>query len=142
MRLGKNQFCRLYDLAVDWAEDEPKRTREEAARVKAEFERRGARAAMSSIHVNAWLGTYDKVRMAELFLATRYGFRPDRDAATVMYFGDSPNDEPMFERFPLSTGVANVAAHASAFRHHPAYVTSESHGAGFEEGVDTLLSLR
>jgi len=59
-----------------------------------------------------------------------------------MYFGDSPNDEPMFGRFPLSCGVANVSGYASILKAPPKFVTSRPFGYGFAEGVDVLLRLR
>jgi hypothetical protein len=142
MRLGKNQFCRLYDLAVDYAEDEPKISRAEASALRDKFVAQGLRAAQSSIHVNVWLGSYNKVKMAEHFLRERFGFDLGAEPHAALYVGDSPNDEPMFERYPLSVGVANLAAHSGELRHLPRYITSSPCGRGFEEVVDILLSKR
>lgn len=141
-RVAKDQFSRLFDLAIDFAEEEPILPLEAAVRIRDLCEARGARAKISSIHVNAWYGDYDKLSMAEIYLARRHGWDPRRDLGRILYFGDSPNDEPMFARFPLSVGVANVRRFLPLMTARPGYVTGESHGRGFAEGVDRLLGLR
>ncbi len=142
LRIAKDQPYRVFDVALDFAEEEPRLGLELAVRVKAFCESRGAVAKVSSIHVNAWFGAYDKLSMAERFLSSRFGYDPIHDSASVMYFGDSPNDEPMFGRFPLSCGVANVSGYASILKAPPKFVTSRPFGYGFAEGVDVLLRLR
>lgn len=141
-RTAKDQFSRLFDLAIDFAEEEPVLPLEAAVRIRNLCESRGARAKISSIHVNAWFGAYDKLSMAELYLTRRHGWNPVRDPGRVAYFGDSPNDEPMFERFPLSVGVANVRRFLPLMTARPAFITAESHGRGFAEGIERLLLLR
>jgi HAD superfamily hydrolase (TIGR01484 family) len=142
LRLAKDQPYRLFDLALDFAEEAPDLGLELAGRVKAFCEAEGAVAKVSSIHVNAWFGDYDKLSMAELFLVEVLGFVPPSLEASVLFFGDSPNDEPMFRRFPLSCGVANVRDYGPLLRHPPGFVTRASHGEGFAEGVQALLSAR
>ncbi|HOX17983.1 MAG TPA: HAD-IIB family hydrolase [Spirochaetales bacterium] len=138
-RLAKNQFCRIYDLAIDVGEEPPRLPPDEVEAIRAIVAASGARMGRSSIHVNVWLGSYDKLAMAERFLSMRYGYDSGRDSASVLYVGDSPNDEPMFRRFPLSVGVANVRRYADSLQHHPKYVTAASHGAGFAELADKIL---
>lgn len=94
---------------------------------------------MSSIHVNTWMGVYSKLEMSEFFLSKRFGYD---DPASVIFFGDSPNDEPMFAYFPLSVGVASIADYRQLIDHLPAFITKERGGAGFHEGVNRLLALR
>lgn len=142
LRLAKDQPYRLFDVALDFAEEEPRLGLETAALVKEYCEAEGAVAKVSSIHVNAWYGSYDKLSMAELFLSRIAGYDPIHDLASVMYFGDSPNDEPMFRRFPLSCGVANVGLYRGMLSHPPKFVTSRPYGFGFLEGVSELLGKR
>jgi len=142
LRIAKDQPYRVFDVALDFAEEEPRFGLDLAVRVKAFCEADGAVAKISSIHVNAWYGAYDKLSMAELFLSDRFKYDRKRDASSVLYFGDSPNDEPMFNRFPLSCGVANVSRYADLFVHPPKYVTARPFGYGFAEGVKILLQLR
>ncbi len=139
LRVAKDQRYRLFDVALDFAEEEPNLGLDLARSVKEFCEERGAIAKVSSIHVNAWFGRYDKLSMAEYFLASRFLYDPERDEASVLYCGDSPNDEPMFKRFSYSCGVANVLSYETLLQHHPKYVTSRPYGYGFAEMVDILL---
>ena len=54
------------------------------------------------------------------------------------YFGDSANDEPMFEAFPYSVGVANVAPFLPRMSAHPRWITPSEGGVGFVEGARAL----
>jgi hydroxymethylpyrimidine pyrophosphatase-like HAD family hydrolase len=65
-----------------------------------------------------------------------------RDDAQVVFVGDSPNDEPMFARFPLSCAVANVQRYREYMAHLPAFVATTECGEGFAEIADTLLRKR
>ena len=141
LRLAKDQPYRLFDVALDFAEEEPDLGLKVAKEVKAWCEAEGAVAKVSSIHVNAWFGNYDKLGMAELFLSRVLGYDPVKDLSSVLYFGDSPNDEPMFGHFPLSCGVANVTKYADMMVHPPKYVTERPFGYGYAEGVSVLLNL-
>ena len=101
----------------------PRLPAEAVARIVACFEAAGARAKVSSIHVNGWFGDYDKLTMTRRLF--RDGWQADLDAlrGECVFVGDSPNDQPMFAFFPHSVGVANVAAFAAQMIHLPAYVT-------------------
>lgn len=142
LRLAKDQAYRIFDVALDFGEEEPRLGLELASAVKEFCEAEGAVAKVSSIHVNAWFGEYDKLSMAELFLSRLHGYDPTIDVASVMYFGDSPNDEPMFKRFPLSCGVANVGLYRGMLSYPPKFVTKRPYGYGFSEGVEELLRKR
>lgn len=138
-RVAGDQAGRMFDLAFDFAEEEPLLSLADAQRIKAICEEEGAYAKISSIHVNTWIGRYDKLGMATRLLSERFGFE---DAASVMYFGDSPNDEPMFTRFPVGVGVANITRYIHMMRHLPAYVTTQAGADGFAEGVEIFLERR
>jgi HAD superfamily hydrolase (TIGR01484 family) len=142
LRLAKDQAYRLFDLALDFAEEPPFLSLDDALRVKEICEAEGARAKVSSIHVNAWFGDYDKLSMTELFLSRILGWDPILSSRSVAFFGDSPNDEPMFRRFELSCGVANVLRFEGQLRFPPAYVTEKPFGAGFAEACSFILSMR
>jgi hypothetical protein len=141
LRLAKDQPYRLFDLALDFAEEPPILPLEDALRVKRICEAAGAVAKVSSIHVNAWFGRYDKVSMAEHFLATILGWDPAYPRSAI-FFGDSPNDEPMFRRFELSCGVANVRRFAPMMEWLPAFITERPYGHGFAEACAIILSAR
>jgi HAD superfamily hydrolase (TIGR01484 family) len=142
LRLAKDQPYRLFDIALDFAEEPPVLPLEDALRVKAICEASGARAKVSSIHVNAWFGDYDKLSMSELFLSRILGWDPIVSSRGTVFFGDSPNDEPMFRRFELSCGVANLRRFTAILEFPPAYITEKPYGAGFAEACEYILSCR
>ena len=142
LRPAKDQFARLFDLALDFAEEDPVLPIAAAGRVRAIAEEEGAIAKVSSIHVNIWMGKYDKLSMAERFLAKRFGWEPERGGREVIFVGDSPNDEPMFARFPLACGVANLRRYEGIVKHFPAYISSKECGDGFAEIAEHLLANR
>lgn len=139
-RPARDQFARIYDLAIDFNEDPPYLGFAAAEKIKELCESLGARAKVSSIHVNTWFGDYDKLSMTELFLGS---LRGEADLKKrVFFFGDSPNDEPMFASFPLSCGVANIRQFLPQMEHLPSFVTGLPFGDGFAQGVERILQLR
>ena len=143
-RPAKDQFSRLFDVAIDFREEPPLLGFDVAEEIKAIFEHHGARAKVSSIHVNAWFGDYDKLSMARRFLAERLRLDIDvpRENAAAAFCGDSPNDEPMFAAFENSVAVANIAPFVDLLEHPPSSVTSLESARGFVELVRSLLSTR
>ena len=141
IRIAKDQFARLFDIALDFAEEEPVLPLEAAERVKAIALEEGAVAKVSSIHVNVWMGNYNKLSMAEFFLQKIFGWIKEDDSQ-VLFAGDSPNDEPMFERFPIACGVANINRYTGLIQQLPAFVSQRESGEGFAEIAKTLLELR
>ena len=135
--VSKDQFCRIYDLAIDFNEDVHIGL-EAGNKIKNICERMGAVAKVSSIHVNTWFGDYNKVAMAEMFL--KKVLNETEIKQKVFYCGDSPNDEPMFEYFEYSCAVANIKPFIKDLTHLPTYVTNRESGQGFIEAIDVLFS--
>ena len=140
--LASDQAYRVADLAIDFCEDVPALTESDIDRIVAVFQRNGAIAKVSSIHVNGWYGDYDKLSMAKIALKNLFAIDWETALDEVMYVGNSPNDEPMFAAFPLSVGVANIHAFANRLKNKPAFVTSGHSGDGFVEMATLLLSSR
>jgi len=131
LRDAKDQFARLFDIALDFAEEEPVLPLSAAEKVRDIALAEGAVAKISSIHVNVWMGDYDKLSMAERFLQDRFGWQGD--LTEVVFVGDSPNDEPMFARFPLSCAVANIRRYEGLITAMPAFIAAQEGGEGFAE---------
>lgn len=142
--LAADQAYRETDLAIDHAQDVAALPPEAVEKIVGIMEAAGMTATYSNIHVNGWLGPYDKLTTTCLVL--RELFRADvsdqDERGRWMAVGDSPNDAPLFEFFPHSVGVANVAEFGDRLTMRPAYVTASPSGAGFAEAVDALLSAR
>ncbi|MBN1532273.1 MAG: HAD-IIB family hydrolase [Spirochaetes bacterium] len=137
--VAADQPFRMFDLAIDFAEDVSPLTGEEIEKICTVFSEHGAVCKVSSIHVNGWFGGYDKLTTAKLFIEERLALPWEEARASFVFAGDSPNDEPMFEAFPLSVGVANVRKFMHVMRHVPTYVTSKEGGLGFAEMAAVLL---
>jgi len=140
--VASDQPYREADLAIDFCEDVPPLPPAQVARIVALFEEAGARAKVSSIHVNGWFGDYDKLSMTKRLFAEQFESDLDTEQSSFVFVGDSPNDAPMFGFFEHAVGVANIKAFAGQLDATPAYVTDNSSGAGFAELADALLATR
>ena len=140
--LASDQPYRECDIAIDYREDVEPLAREQVVRIKEMFEREGAAAKISSIHVNAWFGDCDKRSTALLCARELWSMDLESEPEAFAFCGDSPNDEPMFAAFPLSFAVANIGPWLTLLRARPAYVTPQAAGKGFCELAERILSLR
>ena len=134
-KLSSDSAYTEVDLAIDYAEDAA--LGEDAAIALEQFlRRRGVNAVRSSVHVNCWLGDFDKASMVTRFLKTEWR---TKESARFVYVGDSLNDAPMFRAFELSVGVANVRDVADVIETKPRFVTKAREGRGFEELASSIL---
>jgi hypothetical protein len=138
--VSADQAFREADLAIDFCEDVPPLAPEAVARIVDLFEKAGARAKVSSIHVNGWFGAYDKLTMTRRLFREVFNEELEAIRERMIFIGDSPNDQPMFAFFPHSVGVANVRAFAGRMSTLPAWITQKPGGNGFAEMVAALLS--
>ncbi len=105
-QVASDQAFRIYDLAVDFAEEvDPPLDLAAADRIREVFEAHGATAKVSSIHVNGWWGTFNKTDGLRRLVEGHWGLTLER---AVVYVGDSPNDGPLFGAAGVSVGVANL----------------------------------
>jgi HAD superfamily hydrolase (TIGR01484 family) len=141
--VSADQAYREADLAIDFCEDVPPLPRAAVRQIVTIFERFGAHAKISSIHVNGWFGAYDKLSMTRVFARECFGIDLDHDRDAVMFIGDSPNDAPMFRFFAdTSVGVANVLDFADDLPDKPAYVTRGHGPQGFADLASLLIRTR
>ena len=140
--IASDQAYREIDVAIDFCEDVPPLPLETAQRIASAFHAEGAAAKVSSIHVNAWFGSHDKLTMSRRFLAEALDIRIETALTKIAYCGDSPNDAPMFEGFPVSIGVANIRPYVNLMAHLPRYVTAAEGGHGFAEAADAIIRAR
>lgn len=138
--LSSDQPYRELDLAVDLRNARgsliPDPVRDEIVAV---VKRRGMTTRISSIHINAYFGEYDKLAMAKVL--TKELWQEDLDATREqwLFVGDSINDADMFNFFPHSVGVANIRNVLDKLPVRPRYVTEGEGGAGFAEIARLLL---
>ena len=140
-RLSVDSRYTEVDLAVDYNE-EARLGDEGASRIEALLRARGVTAVRSSVHVNCWLGRFDKLSASRRFAKVAWGEKLDPADGRYVYAGDSFNDAPMFQAFKLGVGVANVRAVLDRIDAPPAFITRAPEGRGFEELARALLARR
>lgn len=138
-RVSADQAYREADLAIDFCEDVPPLAMEEVKKIVSLFEKAGAVAKISSIHVNGWFGDYDKLAMTRKLFAEIFSISLEDNKNEILFSGDSPNDAPMFAFFQNSVGVANILQFTDEITDEPTWVTQKEGGYGFAEMVDILL---
>ena len=134
IHLASDQPFRQWDLALDISEE----NNLSLERVREIFDfciSKGVNAAISNIHLNIWCGNYTKCDMA-LKILDNWNIKLDE----CVYIGDSPNDSPMFKKFPFSVGVKSVLKYSDLMQDYPLYVTERDGNQGFEDLVDSILS--
>lgn len=136
--LASDQAYRVADLAIDFCEDVRPLKPQDIKRIVSILTEGGATTKVSSIHVNAWFGEYDKLTTTRLCLRSLFGMDPLNNQSRVIYMGDSPNDAPMFAAFENGVGVANVLKFSMP--HAPSWVTRGESARGFHEVVSAILA--
>jgi len=139
--LARDSAGRVTDIAVDHSEFarlSPAQIAEVVAVMRAE----GMNATVSSIHINGWFGSHDKLSGARWMVRRLYGRELDAEFGRWAYVGDSTNDQQMFATFALSVGVANLRRFERELTVWPAYLTVGERGAGFAEVAATLSAGR
>jgi HAD superfamily hydrolase (TIGR01484 family) len=139
--LARDSAGRETDIAVDHSEFAhlpPERIEQVVAAMRAA----GMHATVSSIHVNGWYGSHDKLAGARWIVRELLGRDLAAELGAWVYVGDSTNDELMFRHFPNSVGVANIRRFEAQLTHPPRYVTAGERGAGFAEVAAALLAAR
>ncbi|MCG8530762.1 MAG: HAD-IIB family hydrolase [Desulfovibrionales bacterium] len=138
--ISADQAYREADIAIDFCEDVPALPMATVEHIKELCTQAGATAKISSIHVNAWFGEYDKLGMTARIIKDEFGMDMEAIREQVIYAGDSPNDAPMFGYFPHSVGVANVLEFEDTIEHKPTWITEGRGGKGFAELAQELLT--
>ena len=137
--LASDQDYRHTDLAIDFAEDVATLSSNKIKEIVTIAENAGAIAKVSSIHVNCWIGSHNKLSTSLTTLEQVFGVNNSNIQNEVLFIGDSPNDSMMFDYFNKSVGVANVMDFIKELDKPPKYITLNHSGEGFVELADSLL---
>ena len=130
--LAQDSPGRETDIAIDHSEFThlpPEKIAQALQIMQAE----GMNATVSSIHINAWFGSHNKLTGARWIVRALLQRNLDAELGHWLYVGDSTNDQVMFEAFPHSVGVANIARFLPELKTKPRYVTQGARGAGFAQ---------
>jgi HAD superfamily hydrolase (TIGR01484 family) len=139
--LAQDSAGRVTDIAIDHSEFAHLDTAA-IEHVVAVMQREGLHATVSSIHINGWYGEHTKLSAAQWRVRRLFDRDLEAELDRWVVVGDSTNDQAMFERFPLSVGVANLREFAAQLTSWPAYITEGERGAGFAEVARALLAAR
>mgnify|MGYP001281441515 CR=1 FL=1 len=136
---ASDQEYRITDLAIDFAEDVSKLPENKINQIVQIAKQNGAIAKISSIHVNCWIGTHNKLSTSLNMLKENFGLSDKEIQNKVVFIGDSPNDSTMFGFFENSVGVANVVDLVDSIEILPKYLTSNFSGDGFVELANFII---
>jgi hydroxymethylpyrimidine pyrophosphatase-like HAD family hydrolase len=136
--LAQDSAGRETDIAIDHSEFThlPPQAIDQVVRI---MRSQSMVATVSSIHINGWFGEHHKLSGARWILHTLLGRVLDQELQQWIYVGDSLNDQVMFEHFPFSVGVANIARFETQLQFKPRFVTQAPRGAGFTELAQRIL---
>ncbi len=140
--IASDQGYRETDLAIDFCEDVDPLGRDQINKICRVFKRHGATYKVSSIHVNGWFGRYNKIEMTKTMVSQLWEIDLDNEKNRYDFCGDSPNDEPMFEYFPISIGVNNVLNFKDQLAVKPGFLARGEGGIGFAQVADHILKNR
>jgi HAD superfamily hydrolase (TIGR01484 family) len=140
-RLSQDSPGRETDIAIDHSEF-AHLSEADIHRVVGLMRDGGLNATVSSIHINGWIGDHNKLAGARWIVREHLQRDLDTERDHWAYVGDSTNDALMFDHFPHSVGVANVARFWDQLKHRPRYVARGERGAGFAEVAEAVLAAR
>ncbi|PDT10419.1 HAD-IIB family hydrolase [Rhizobium sp. M1] len=135
-RIAHDQVFRLADVAIDIQGHDARAVEELACDIRA----MGGSVAISSIHINTWIGDYDKRAMSERLLTGLFGVDPAELPFVTAFVGDSRNDAPMFGFIPNSFGVSNIVPVLPHLQHVPKWISAQPAGLGFADIARTILN--
>ena len=138
--LASDQDYRVADLAIDFCEDVPPLSGKDIDLIQSILQSAGATTKVSSIHVNAWFGSYDKLTMTRRCLKDLLNIDMELENNQILFTGDSPNDSPMFDFFNCSVGVSNVRNFE--LPNEPTYVTEMPDAKGFASVAEAILDAK
>ena len=140
--IASDQPFRIADLAVDFTEDVGPLGQKEIDKICKIAEEEGATYKVSSIHINCWYGSYDKLTCFNIFLEDLVGKSLPEMQDKIIYAGDSLNDEPMFEKLKNTIAVANIKIFLDRLKFFPTYITENKSAKGFREAAEIILAKR
>ncbi|MBX4924284.1 HAD-IIB family hydrolase [Rhizobium binae] len=137
-KIAHDQVFRLADVAIDIQGHDAGAVEELASEIRG----MGGTVAISSIHINTWIGGYDKRAMSERLLTGMFGVDPAELPSVTAFVGDSRNDASMFGFIRNSFGVSNILPVLPHLQHVPKWISAQPAGLGFADIAITILNAR
>lgn len=99
--LSADSMGRRTDRAIEFGLMDP----ESVVKVEKYLDMMGANFSRSNVHINFWVGDVSKSRAVKYFMKN---YTPHVNLEECIFYGDSLNDESMFEHFQNTVGVSNI----------------------------------
>jgi hypothetical protein len=138
---SRDEGGRETDLAFDYNEF-AKLPPDIVTRIVTMLQAAGMHTTVSSIHIHGCYGDFNKWTGASWIMRELWQRDLHKELDHWVFVGDSGNDQPMFEHFTHSVGVANIRRFEADLSYRPRYITKGERGAGFAEVVRALLDAR
>ena len=102
LTLSDDSIGRITDRAIELEELEDFERKKQIIQILQEEK---INFSQSNVHLNFWSGEISKAGAMDYYLSNQDKVSKDE----VIFFGDSYNDESVFEHYPHCVGVANIA---------------------------------
>lgn len=127
--LANDQFSRCFDVAIDLNG----LNKDEIDFIQNICKKKHISCKISSIHINCWIGNYDKLYALKQFVDFNC-----IDFKDCFYIGDSPNDAPIFKFKQIqSVAVGNIINFDHEY--HPSIVYRKKYYKGFLDFCNDVL---
>lgn len=121
--MSVDSFGRKSDRAIEFTQmkaADVEKSESYLLKMKANFSR-------SNVHVNFWYGDISKSNAVDYFLEK---YAPHIKKEETIFYGDSLNDESLFESFPNTVGVSNIISVLDELYHKPKIILEGKDNAG------------
>lgn len=121
--LSADSFGRRTDRAIEFSQ----MSKESCQEVEKFLRDNNVNFSRSNVHINYWVGDVSKSNAVKYFIEN---YMPHIDINDCIYYGDSLNDESMFEYFPNTVGVSNILSVLDKLKHKPKIILEGKDNAG------------
>lgn len=121
--LSVDSFGRKTDRAIEFGQ----MSQENVEKAESYLLKKKANFSRSNVHVNFWYGDISKNNAVNYFLKK---YAPHISLEESIFYGDSLNDETMFESFPNTVGVSNIISVLDKLNHKPKIILEGKENAG------------
>ena len=121
--LSVDSFGRKSDRAIEF----PQMKQSDVEKAESYLLKEKANFSRSNVHVNFWYGDISKNYAVNYFLKN---YCPHLKIEETIFYGDSLNDESMFESFPNTVGVSNIISVLDELYHKPKIILEGNENAG------------
>jgi HAD superfamily hydrolase (TIGR01484 family) len=125
IRLSADSFGRSTDRALELFDLQ--KDPELFKRIKLDLDKDNINHSTSNVHLNFWCGEISKFNAVSKFMEKNYG---DISLDETVYYGDSLNDQSMFQHLKYSVGVSNIKEVLKDMEYRPSIILEGDENKG------------